>query len=261
MIKLGFIGTGDITKAIVLGLSKSGYPYDEILLSRRSAEVSAMLAETCPRIRITDDNQEIADSVDLLFLAVRPQVAEEVLSNLRFPPDLRIASLIATLTHEKLRAWVGPDPVLTRSVPLPFVAECRGVTAVYPANEELEKLYAYLGTVVVANSVDELDALTIPSAAMGTYFGILEALSGFLEAKGADAENARAYIADIFSGLAHTAVEQPASSFAQLRREHSTRGGLNEQMFEIFSQEHGNEALKAALDSVYLRIRRASGAD
>ncbi len=260
-IKIGFIGTGEITRAIVLGLNKASYPYEEILLSRRNADISARLARDCARIRVSDDNQEIADSVDLLFLAVRPQIAEDVLSQLQFRADLRIASLIATLTHDKLRQWVGPGPILTRSVPLPFVAEGRGVTAIYPANAEMEDLYGHLGAVVVARDVDELDALTIPSAAMGTYFGILQTLQQYLEQKGVSECNARTYIAGIFFGLANTAMEDDERSFAQLRVDHSTPGGLNQQMHEVFDGQGGSDALAKALDSVYARIRSAGKAD
>lgn len=256
-MKIGFIGTGDITEAIVTGLISTDYPVSEIILSERNHTKSARLAAADSRIRVTSDNQQIVDESDLVFLAVRPQIAEAVLRPLSFREGQAVASLIATFTFETLLDWIGTPVKLTRSIPLPAVANRRGVTAIYPADDQLEAIYGALGSVVVAETLDEFDAYAATSALMGLYFGIMETANDWLCAQGTSPQYAQSYLTKIFLELSRTADNAPETSFAHLRKEHSTPGGLNQQMFEVFEATGGTEALTQALDTVAKRVRDA----
>lgn len=257
-MKIGFIGTGDITRAIVTGLDRANYGYDEIIVSKRSADVSAMLAETCARVRISDDNQEIADAADILVLAVRPQVAAQVLPSIAFRPGQLVISLVATLTHEWLEKWTGPDVAIVRATPLPFVSYGIGATPILPYHPDAAALFDALGRSISTSSIGEFDAVTASSTFMGTFFGVQEAVVEWLADKGVAHKDAQAYIASVLLGLARTGVERGDESLDHLRETHSTRGGLNEQMFRIFEEQGGVSAFLAGIDSVYDRIRRAA---
>jgi pyrroline-5-carboxylate reductase len=69
------------------------------------------------------------------------------------------------------------------------------------------------------------------------------------------ASKARAYIAPLFASLSHTALRSDQATFDTIRREFSTKGGLNEQVFEDFDRKGGTRALTDALDRVYRRIQ------
>lgn len=256
-MKFGFIGTGVITEAIVTGLLKQEGAGHEFLLSERSRAVSARLAAASAQVQVTADNQEIADQADILFLAVLPQVAEEVLQPLTFRAGQKVVSLIATVTHERLRKWIGADVELTRAIPLPAVADRRGVTVLYPEDQAMAGLFAGLGTAVTASTVEEFDAYAAASALMGTYFGVLETASGWLAAQGCCEDGAQAYLTGVFSGLANRAEADRGSSFGTLREAHSTPGGLNEQLFQMFDSAGGSKALTDGLDSIAARLRTA----
>jgi pyrroline-5-carboxylate reductase len=257
-MKIGFIGCGEITRAIVTGLDRARYDYGEIIVSTRSAEISAGLRRDCARVRVSDDNQRIADEADMLVLAVRPQVAAEVLSRLRYRKEQLVVSLIATLTHERLRLWTGPDVTIVRATPLPFVATCDGPTPIFPAHDAVTALFDALGRTIVTTTREEFDAIGVASATMGLYFGLQETLTGWLAEKGISAEAARAYVGAIFLNLAKTGSVEIDTSLEELRHAHSTRGGLNEQMYRVFCEHEGLRALRAGLDSVYARERRAT---
>lgn len=256
-MKLGFIGTGVITEAIVTGLLSAEYPVAGIIVSERSREVSTRLAATSDRVRVTADNQEIADQADVVFLAVLPQVAERVLRPIRFRDGQKVVSLIATMTHERLHSWIGDGVEITRAIPLPAVAERRGVTVIYPASGQISNLFSCLGTAVTADSIAEFDAYAAASALMGTYFGVLETATGWLCAQGCAEQDAQAYLTGVFLGLARRAEQDTGSSFSKLRVAHSTAGGLNEQMYGEFTGSGGTSALTAALDSVAARLLAA----
>mgnify|MGYP000241440822 FL=1 len=256
-MKFGFIGTGVITGAIVTGLLKQEGAAHEFLLSERSSTVSSRLAAASAQVRVTADNQEIADQADILFLAVLPQAAEEVLQPLTFRKGQKVVSLIATVTHERLRGWIGEDVQITRAIPLPAVAERRGVTVLYPEDAALSGLFSGLGRAVTAKTVEEFDAYAAASALMGTYFGVLETAAGWLAAQGCPEEGAQAYLTGVFSGLAQSAEADTGSSFSVLRESHSTPGGLNEQMFQVFDSAGGSKALAGGLDSIIARLQAA----
>lgn len=256
-MRLGFIGTGVITDAIVTGLLGSGFDMTKVYLSERNRDISARLARASDTVRICSDNQEIVDRADLVFLAVRPQQAHAVLSPLRFAEQKHVCSLIATIQRETLQNMIGGSTRIFRAIPLPRVANRCGVTAIYPYDRLGEALFAELGQVVTARSLDEFDAYAAASALMGTYFGILETAHHWLVGQGIEGASAKDYLNGVFLGLAQTSSGSRSKTFATLSHEHSTPGGLNAQMQDVFVSMGGAEALTKALDSVAARIQAA----
>jgi pyrroline-5-carboxylate reductase len=252
-MKLGFIGTGAITEAIVVGLMEAEFPVSDIIVSARGAATAARLAASFDKVRIGHHNQDVVDGADLLFLAVRPQIAEEVISSLTFPKDRPIVSLIAMLPAEKITEWIGHPVDVTRAIPLPSVASRSGVTVIYPACERLTHLFGALGAVVKATSIEEFNSYGAAGSLMATYFGCLETAVQWMVDHGADYQRARTYVAQVFLGLAQTAMKSDAT-FEDLVRAHSTPQGLNEQAYRVFAQSGGTDALVAAMESVAARI-------
>ncbi|TPE49461.1 pyrroline-5-carboxylate reductase [Maribrevibacterium harenarium] len=253
-MKLGIIGTGVISAACVNGLMKSNAPFEQILVSKRSESISFALAKEYSTVEILDNNQEIIDKSDIVMLAVRPQDAEYALAPLCFTPDKQIISLIATFHHQKLKNLLGNDLTICRAIPLPFVAERVGVTALYPSNEIAEKIFNYLGEVVVAENEEEFDRYAIASSTMGIYFETLSTLSDWIIAQGTPSQNAQKYFAGLFNGLTKTALKNSNLPFDSQISKHCTPGGLNEQAVTVFRENGGHEALKQSLLSIQKRL-------
>ncbi|WP_256369794.1 pyrroline-5-carboxylate reductase [Tropicimonas sp. IMCC6043] len=256
-MKLGFIGTGAITEAIVTGLLRAQADVTEILVSERSSVISARLADASDRVRICSDNQDIVEGSELVVLAIRPQDAHAALSPLRFSEGQHVCSLIATVEAETLADWIGTPLDIFRAIPLPSVAALSGVTALFPYDPVGEKVFGPLGTVIGAKTLDEFDAYATASSLMGTYFGILELAAEWLRENGAERDAAQNYLNAVFLGLTKTGSEADGTPFETLREEHSTPGGLNEQMFATFISSGGAAALTTALDAVADRVRKA----
>src|SRR5262245_4739042 len=96
IMRLGFVGTGTIAAAIIEGLFAADGAHS-ITVSPRNAEVAADLAARFANVRIAPTNQAVLDASDVVFLAVRPQIADGVLRELRFRPDHHVISLIAAI--------------------------------------------------------------------------------------------------------------------------------------------------------------------
>lgn len=254
-MRIGFVGTGSITEAMVTGIVGSGLEVAEIAVSPRNAEIAARLASRFPAVRIAIGNQEVVDAADILFLAVRPQVAEEVITALSFRKGQNVVSVIAATDRSKLLTWIGEDVQLTQAIPLPFVADRQGVTAIFPPNAEIAAIFYALGSAVECETRDEYDLLAVASALMGTYFGILDRATGWLAEKGTAKAKARAYLAPLFASLAQRAAKADQTTLDALRREFSTPGGLNEQVFDDFDRGGGSRAMTDALERVLARVK------
>ncbi|RCK49347.1 pyrroline-5-carboxylate reductase [Thalassospira profundimaris] len=257
-MKLGFIGTGAISDALIRGLLSSDYTVTEIIVSHRSAAVSRKLADDFDIVRVLEDNQAIIDQSDLIFLAVLPQIARDVLEKLHVPDDKKLVSLIATIPIDDIKIWLGTDAQIDRAIPLPSVEHHACVTAVYPGSPDVIELFEKLGGAVAAKTIDAFDGYAAGSALMATYFTVLESAADWMVGQGSDDADARRYLAALFAGLAENTTRSPDQSFAQLVDGHSTPGGLNEQVARAFVRENGTSAIHAALDEVFARIKAAS---
>jgi len=255
--RIGFVGTGAITEAMVRGLLTEPAYASEIYVSPRNAEVAARLDAEYHAVCVAADNQEVVNRSDILILAIRPQTAEEIVSGLVFKDGQSVISVIAATEHRRLRNWITADVKIVQAIPLPFVADRQGVTAIYPADTEVAALFDVLGTAVQCGSKREYDLLAAASAMMSTYFGIMELATDWLTAQGLDRAKGQAYIAPLFASLAQRALRPDVTSFATLSTEFATTGGLNEQVLSDFETKGGREALAMALQRVLARIEGA----
>lgn len=256
-MKIGFVGTGEITQAIVTGISRTDMAATPIHVSPRNEAVAGGLAARFANVTVAADNQHVLDNADLVFLAIRPQIAEDVVRALKFRPDHHVISLVATVPLDRLTTWIDAPVRLAQAIPLPFVASLDGATAIHPADEVAAGIFSKLGQAIEVSSKTEYDLLGAASALMGTYFGILEAGTKWLENKGLPYDSGRAYLNQMFGALSAMAAGHPDKPFDDLRRAFSTQGGLNEQVFTSFSADGGVKALSDALDGVFSRIRHA----
>ena len=247
-MRLGFIGTGNITAAMVEGLGGGA------VLSPRGAAMAADLARRFPGVTVAATNQAVVDQCDMVVLAIRPQVAEDVVRELQFRAGQKVLSLLAATRVETIRNWIGVDVPVIRAIPLPFVADRRCVTPIFPPDREVAALFDRLGQAVECQAQAEFDLMAVGSALMGSYFGLLEAAEGWLVERGLPKAAARSYMAGLFANLGMVA-EKSGKTSGALREEYSTRGGLNEQVFRVFGREGGVDALRVALDQVLTRVR------
>jgi pyrroline-5-carboxylate reductase len=251
IMRLGFIGTGNIAAAMVEGLGGSA------VLSPRGAALAAELAGRFPGVSIAGSNQAVVDQCELVVLSVRPQIVEDVVRALRFRDGQTVLSLVAATQIGAIRTWIGRDLPVVRAIPLPFVAARRCVTPIYPPDPDVTALFDRLGKTVECQTQEEFDLLAVASALMGSYFGLLELTQGWLVERGMTEGSARSYMAGLFANLGRVA-EESSKDFAALRDEFSTRGGLNEQVYRVFSEEGGAEALRTAMEQVLTRVRGPS---
>ena len=253
---LGFVGTGAITEAIVTGLSAEGGLAPAIRLSPRNATVAAGLATRFVNVSVSASNQAVLDECGTVVLAIRPQVAEQVLTALRFAPEHIVISLVAGYSSSRIAELVKPASGIWRAIPLPAVAQRRSPVAVYPPGGAAAELFAPLGQVYGIEIEAHLNALSTATSTMAAYFAIIGHTAAWVAGQGLPEQQARAYVAQLFAGLAGTGLESSDRSAAELSAAHATPGGLNEQFLRHLTREGVFDVLTEGLESVH---RRATG--
>lgn len=252
--RVGVVGVGAIAEALVVGLCAAGDRDPEIVLSPRNAEIAARLAARFANVSVARDNQGVVDASDLVVLAVRPQVTEEVLRALRFRAGQEILSLIATFNVERLTPLVAPAKEISRAIPLPPVAERQGPLTVFTRSDEVLRLLDGLGRVIRVEDESHLELISATTSLMGSYFGMLGAVDSWLVGRGFAPEASRAFVGELFLNLATATGRHADDSFSTLSRDFSTPGGLNEQAWRELRAAGWGDQIQAALDLVLARI-------
>ena len=99
-MKLGFIGTGQIAKATILGILGSNLKVDRIYISQRNMNISRQLSKKSKKISILKDNQEIINKSNWVFLSITPNVGNKILKDLKFKPKTNLEEGL-----EKFVSW------------------------------------------------------------------------------------------------------------------------------------------------------------
>jgi pyrroline-5-carboxylate reductase len=253
-MKLGFIGTGALTSAIVTGLKSVADNSVSVLLSPRNEEIAASLASRYPDVRVAPDNQAVLDNCDTIMLAVRPQIAHEVLPELQFRRSHHVVSLIATLSREEIAALTAPAEHVTKALPMPMIAHRQGATIICPSDRSMAALFGRLGKVIEVEDSSEFDALSVVTATFATYFKYLDTIHRWLKDNGVADAKAHDYIATLFKALANASETTPDAGFMHLAEEYATRGGINEQILRELTARNVFDVFAESLDGVHRRI-------
>jgi pyrroline-5-carboxylate reductase len=251
----GVLGVGAIGAAIVTGLCENVDEPPNLLLSPRNAGLAAGLAQRFATVEVAADNQAVVDGARVVIVCVRPQVAQSVLAELRFPAEGVVISAMAGVPVKTLRRLVAPATEVARVIPLPSVARREGITPVHPPNAAATALFDRLGETVELADVKAFEAFSASTATIAAHFAYLNTIATWLEAQDIPPPAATRYVASVFARLAEAT--QSGEPFGQLAREHATSGGINEQFLDELEQRGTFEHVRLGLQRVLDRLSAA----
>ena len=260
--KLAFIGCGTIAQAIVTGIAtQSSVPIKSISVSRRSKAKSDALTKQFPElVTVHDDNQELLDQSDIVFLTVLPEQTKEVLENLNFDPERHtLVSLVSTSNLPQLAEFSKlPVSSVFKMICLPAVSTHDGVCLLAPAKNQNAVLYSLLeslGGVVAAETEEEMSIMMVPSALMGPFYGLLKNNQEWLVKKGVAPEKASFLIGRQYHAMMVDAQNRCTNpeAYDELIKE-QTPGGLNEQALDNLTKLGAMESYNTVQDSLLDRV-------
>ncbi|PRX08367.1 UNVERIFIED_ORG: pyrroline-5-carboxylate reductase [Martelella mediterranea] len=254
---IGFIGTGEITRAVVTGMSTVEGEKPTILLSPRNEQIAAELADRFENVEIAGSNQDVVDGSETVCLALRPQDGEAITADLKFGTAHHVISFMPTYSQARLSRIVAPATRITLVTPLPAVAFHGGPTPVFPPDEDTIEMFEPLGTVVAVETEAEYQALCVATASLAGAYAYYETIADWLQGKDVPGDKARAFSGAVFYALAATARNAPEMSFSELTHESATRGGTNEQVLTHLKENQVYTEFSKALDGIWDRFENA----
>ncbi len=182
--RTGFIGGGNMAEAIIKGLLAGGVPAGELAVSEPSEPRRKLLADRYG-IKAINDNQALIQMSDTIILAVKPQVAGQVLGSVGAGfVDKLFISIMAGVKSAAIEGLLGTGARVVRVMPNTPALVLSGASALsrgYNATEDdlilARRIFDLVGTTCV---VDEklLDAVTGVSGSGPAYvLTFIEALS------------------------------------------------------------------------------------
>ena len=255
-MKLGFIGTGQIAKAVINGILKSKIKYSKIFISKRNLKISAELSRKSKKILIIKNNQEIINKSDWVFLAVTPIVGNKILKDLNFKKGQTVISFIATIKMNELKKYIKVTSKIVRAIPLPPISLKKGPVPIFPPNNKVKLFFNQIGTTVeIKNEKSSLN-FWATSSMMAPFYELLKTLSSWLISKVIKKKDAQKYITSLFAALSEDAMVNSKKDLKMLVKNSQTSKGLNEQAVNELRKSGFYKSLIKTTNSVLKRLTK-----
>ncbi|MCS6969873.1 MAG: pyrroline-5-carboxylate reductase [Planctomycetota bacterium] len=229
---LAFIGGGNMATAMVQGLRRAPSP-PPITVSEPRAEQRALLRDL--GVAVTADNRAAVAAARVVVLAIKPQIAAEVVPELAtaWTPAHCLISILAGTTTARLAGWLPPGARIVRAMPntplaigLGMVGLCAGAHATPEDLAVAEELFAPCARVLRLADEQQMDAVTAVSGSGPAYvFRTAEALVAAAEQLGLARCEAELLVEQTLVGAVAYLRERGIAQAAQLRRAVTSPGG------------------------------------
>ena len=258
---LAFIGAGNMARSLVGGLIADGWDAARISVSDPDEGQLAALRGRFP-VRAATRNRDLAETSEVLVLAVKPQVIREVARELAEAVQTHqplVISVAAGVRAADLQRWLGGDCALVRCMPNTPALVQSGATALFATDsvsdrqkDVAESILRAVGLALWIESEDLMDTVTALSGSGPAYFLlVIEALQEAGEALGLNRKTAHLLALQTAFGAAKMALES-SEDVATLRQQVTSPGGTTERALAILEdgglRELFNQALTAARD-------------
>ncbi len=229
MMKVGFIGLGNMAKAIIGGILKEKIiPAKDIIGSDKSADMCKKAAKDLG-ITTYDSNIKVVSESDILFFAVKPQFLPEVMNEIKasIKKSTVIVSIVAGKSIEFIEKGLSPAGMtankgasnavklkIVRTMPNTPALVGEGCTGVCPnenvTKAELDKVLKILSSFGKAHVVPErlMDVVGAVSGSSPAFvFMFIEALADGAVAGGMPRQQAYEFAAQAVLGSAKLVLE------------------------------------------------------
>ena len=255
-MKIGFIGTGQITKAVVTGILGAKLKINKIYLSERNKKISKSLKSKSKKITIIKNNQEIINKSNWIFLAVTPKVGEKILHKYHFKSNQTIISFISTIKMKQLKKIVKVKASIVRAIPLPPISLRKGPVPIFPPNKKVKNFFNQLGTTVEIKKENSSLNFWSTSGMMAPFYELLSSMSKWLVKRGVKKDDAQKYITSLFVALSEDAVVKSKKDLKYLVKESQTPRGLNEQGVKELKKLGFYRSIEKTLNSILKRLNK-----
>ena len=181
--RIGFIGGGNMSHAIIRGLLDAGHDAGCLYVSDPAESQRERIQLLHTNLHVADDNRATLEVAPVLVLAVKPQfmaAAAAQMNNASKPPNQLIMSIAAGVTLNTLQQLFDPAPAVVRIMPNQPAISGAAMSALIATestggvHRELAQYVAEaMGRAVWIDDEGMMDAVTAISGSGPAYFYLL----------------------------------------------------------------------------------------
>lgn len=247
-MKLGFIGFGNMSMAMVEGLKASKkFNMENIYASAQNKE---KLENNCEKLKInaTKDNQDCIDKSDLIFIGVKPESLHTLNLDFKGKP---VISMAAKTNFEALETFFGPQNFY-RIMPNLNVKQNMGVIALshqYEKNLELYYTLSLLGHVYEMEEHMISGFIALAGSSPALMYRFIDALSDAVLDEGFTKQEALEIVSYTMMGSAQTVLNAKESPKTLVEKV-SSKGGTTIEGLKVFDDYHFEDTMKKAARAI-----------
>ncbi len=255
-MKLGFIGTGNISSDVITGICNSKISFKKIIVSPRNKKKAQYLKKKFKKVSIAKSNQEVIDKSDWIFLGILPEVGEKILPKLNFKSNQTIVSFISTINYAQLKKIVKKKAKIVRAIPMPPISLGKGPVPIFPPNKKVKIFFNKIGTTIEIKSEKLSQNFWAISGSMASFYELLKVLSDWLVKKKMKRSQAQKYITSLYSALAGLAAVHADKNLNSFVAESQTPGGLNWQGVNELRKSGYFKSLEKSINNILKRLNK-----
>jgi len=245
---IGFIGGGNMTRAIAAGLIEGQYPAADLLIAEPAIEQRAVLARDLPGVVIEESNDAVASRAGTVVLAVKPQVMRDVCRGLAGAAQNArplIVSVAAGIRSGDIDEWLGGGLAVVRIMPNQPALLRLGASGLFAnartsdeQKKRAKRILSAVGHVVSVTSDADIDAVTAISGTGPAYFYLLiDMMIKAAQDMGLDAQAAQILTIETAKGAAAIADAEDETMESLIERVRSP-GGTTTAAFDSLDADH-----------------------
>lgn len=262
---IAFIGTGNMSYAIIGGMVKSGFDAQHIIATNRNEDKLAKVSADFG-VQTTTNNLDAIAQAEVIVLSVKPQMMAELCqtiqaSGIDFKNKLFV-SVAAGITVTRLREMLGHPVRLVRCMPNTPSLLGKGVSGLFAADVSadeqtlIEQVFSSTGIVVWLDEEQKInDIIAVTGSSPAYFFLFMETIEAKALELGFSAVQARQLVEQTALGAAMMACDQQAISLEQLRANVTSKGGTTHAAIETYKANHINKITSDAMDACIARAK------
>ncbi|WP_434931415.1 pyrroline-5-carboxylate reductase [Shewanella sp. HL-SH8] len=256
--KVCFIGAGNMTRSIISGLVKNGYP-SELVHATNPSQPKLDALNSDFGILVSNDNIQAAKDADVIVLSVKPQLMQQVCESMQ-TLDLSnklVITIAAGIPASRYPEYFNQPIKLIRTMPNTPTQLGYGMTGIF-ADESITEAHKAIcqtlmesgGKVIWVEKESELNQVIALAGSSPAYFFLfIESMIETGKRMGMDEAKARALAEQAALGAAQMVIQNQDLSLATLRNNVTSKGGTTAQAVETFEKGGLRELVDSAMSN------------
>ncbi len=260
-LKIGFIGAGNMTQALIKGIVEAKHINPEKIYASNRTPGKLIKLKELYNIQTVEYNEHVVDECDIVILAMKPQDLPQAVAEFsgKFRDEQIIVSLAAGINSNTLSKFI-PFGRLFRLMPNTPSLIGRGVIGLFGHEEDesgidiLSDLFKTLGVVLHVETEDQFDALMVScSSGTGFVFEMMLYWQEWIQEHGFTSDEAKKMTIETFLGASLLAAQSAGIEIEELQQRVTSKKGVTAAGLHSMRELEIERALRISFEKASMR--------